>query len=287
MRRRGDRSASVTKGGKSWTGAVMGLALLALLGTVGREATAQEIQRIPDREIRPLLDQIVGASDRVRESVKEDLQRGRGNGGSSGLRELTEEVAVAARRLRSTYRPERPAGTEVEELLRRAERAEQAVFAGTQLHQTRQAWAALPGLLDKLAFAYRTTVKDAGKTGRPARMNDEQIVERVETVQSLASQLRREIGQVYQNRNSQGADWRAREAALVNLQDLAETSKRLAGKVGNTGSGGTEMSQLIRFGKSLQRHFLKEPPSPLLRDRWRSIVLQLNELAREYRLETI
>jgi hypothetical protein len=47
------------------------------------------------------------------------------------------------------------------------------------------------------------------------------------------------------------------------------------------------MGLLIRFGKSLQRHFLKEPPSPLLRDRWRSIVSQLNELAREYRLETI
>lgn len=287
MRRRGVISTFVSRGRQRWAGALAGLALLALLGTVGLESAAQEIQRIPDREIRPLLDQIVGASDRVRDSVKEDLQRGRGNGGSSGLRELTEEVAVAARRLRSAYRPERPAGTEVEELLRRAERAEQAVFASAQLHQTRQAWAALPGLFDKLAFAYRTTVKEAGKNGRPTRMSDQQIVERVETVHSLASQLRREIGQAYQSRNAQGADWRAREAALVNLQDLVETSKRLAGKVGNPGSGGTEMSQLIRFGKSLQRHFLKEPPSPLLRDRWRSIVLQLNELAREYRLETI
>jgi len=287
MRRREVISTFVSRGSQHWAGALAGLALLALLGTVGLESAAQEIQRIPDREIRPLLDQIVGASDRVRDSVKEDLQRGRGNGGASGLRELTEEVAVAARRLRSAYRPERPAGTEVEELLRRAERAEQAVFASTQLQQTRQAWAALPGLFDKLAFAYRTTVKEAGKNGRPTRMSDQQIVERVETVHSLVSQLRREIGQAYQNRNAQGADWRAREAALVNLQDLVETSKRLAGKVGNPGSGGTEMSQLIRFGKSLQRHFLKEPPSPLLRDRWRSIVLQLNELAREYRLETI
>lgn len=287
MRRRGVISTFVSRGSQRWAGTLARLALLALLGTVGLESAAQEIQRIPDREIRPLLDQIVGASDRVRDSVKEDLQRGRGNGGSSGLRELTEEVAVAARRLRSAYRPERPAGTEVEELLRRAERAEQAVFAGTQLHQTRQAWASLPGLFDKLAFAYRTTVKEAGKNGRPTRMSDQQIVERVETVHSLASQLRREIGQAYQSRNAQGADWRAREAALVNLQDLVETSKRLAGKVGNPGSGGTEMSQLIRFGKSLQRHFLKEPPSPLLRDRWRSIVLQLNELAREYRLETV
>jgi len=287
MRRRGVISTFVSRGSQRWAGALAGLALLALLGLVGLESRAQEIQRIPDREVRPLLDEIVRASDRVRESVKEDLQRGRGNGGASGLRELTEEVAVAARRLRSAYRPERPAGTEVEELLRRAERAEQAVFANSQLHQTRQAWAALPGLFDKLAFAYRTTVKEAGKNGRPTRMSDQQIVERVETVHSLVSQLRREIGQAYQSRNAQGADWRAREAALVNLQDLVETSKRLAGKVGNPGSGGTEMSQLIRFGKSLQRHFLKEPPSPLLRDRWRSVVLQLNELAREYRLETI
>ncbi|MFZ4629283.1 MAG: hypothetical protein ACOYNR_13225 [Blastocatellia bacterium] len=281
MRRRGVISTSVSRR------ALAGLALWALLGVLGLEARAQEIQRIPDREVRPLLDEIVRGSDRVRESVKEDLQRGRGNGGTSGLRELTEEVAVAARRLRSAYRPERPAGTEVEELLRRAERAEQAVFANSQLHQTRQAWAALPGLFDKLAFAYRTTVKGAGKSGRPARMSDQQIVERVETVHSLASQLRREIGQAYESRNGSGGDWRAREAALVNLQDLVETSKRLTGKVGNPGSGGTEMGQLIRFGKSLQRHFLKEPPSPLLRDRWRSIVSQLNELAREYRLETI
>jgi hypothetical protein len=267
----------------------VGLTLLLLMATIGLEPKAQEIQRIPDREIRPLLDGIVGASGRVQEAVREDLRSGRGNSAAGAVREASEEVTIAARRLRSTYRPERPAGTEVEELLRRAERAEQAIFAHSQLHQTRQAWATFPELLDKLAFAYRTTVKQAGKNGRPSRMSDRQITERVEAVRGLASQLRREVGEAYQrqNRGSTGGDWRARDAALVNLQELEETSKRMGGKVGNAGSGGTEMSQMIRLGKSLQRHFLKEPPPPVLRDRWRSVVSQLNELAREYRLDTI
>lgn len=237
---------------------------------------------MPDREIKPLLEKITDGSERVRDAIRTDLKGARDSRGDQSLGMVAEDMVTAAKRLRGDYRADGSSATDVEDLLRRAYRVERGIFANPRLTRSRDGWSGFKQLLEQIAFAFHTGWNGEGNVSRAFRMSDHQIESRVDAIREGASRLRKDLNQFY--KSNRAADWRTKDAALVSVQDLEETSHRMSGRIDDQGAGTSEMNEMMRLGKGLQRFFLKEILPTNLRDEWRDIQNLLNDLSVEYRL---
>ena len=264
-------------------GMLLTLALGSLIGN--QPGYAQDLLRYPDKEIRPLLGRIVDFSGKFRDGAREDLREFGGGRDGGLIMETAEELRTAARRLRDDYRPDRPAAGDVEDLMRRAHRAERLVLSRPGMLRAKEAWIDLQPMLEKLAWAFHAEWGTNEKKGRPGRLSDREIDDRLDTIREGATRLRKEMDQYL--RNDRALDWHTRDTVKLQMQEFEQTSKRMQGKIHGAGAGANELAELLRLGKSLHGHFRKNKFPLHLSGNWRIVQAELNDLADEYRLPRI
>jgi hypothetical protein len=235
--------------------AVAVAALLALLAVWPVAAFAQAPVRLPDQDVKKLIDKIWDARDsfegNLDDSVKDSMMKTATT--DAKVRSVLQDLQDNAGKLRDRFKPDYAAGPEVETLLK------QSTMIGAAMDRAaivkgRSQWDELAASLKILAAVYGTTFPlPAGASVR--RLNDRETAEAAETVASSADEIKKQI-----DKNPQLAQ-PDKDAGKQAADAVEKAAKELKSKVADGKTATGELRQVADLLTKL-REFLAAHPTP-------------------------
>jgi len=239
-------------------------------------AQAQSAERLSDKEVKALIEQVYEARDKFEGNLDGQLK-------SSTIRTATREMSVGAilqdlqdnsNKLKERFTADYPASAEVETLLRQATNIDTYMRNNPTVTKGRSEWEKLASTLKSLAGAYATTFPlPEGATVR--RLNDKETAAAADTLKKAADDYK---DRVDDDKNLAPADKTAGKKAA---EDLAKAADALKSRVDDGKPSSAEAKRVVAAATSLSA-FNVSHPVPTAAAAWNDAQRSLNTLQQAF-----
>lgn len=255
--------------------------LLLLIG-LSSIVVAQEPSRIPDKKIKPLLENLSNSVNKYRDALAKGVQKTSVNQGSGeeNIQQYAEDLKVAAKRLKDSYDGKRSVTADVEETLRRARPVNRFMNRNPLVTKSDNEWASVKQNLTTLTQAFNVTSRDLESDSKPTRLSDDQLTMLLDRIKSDSERFRKDLDSAIKLNRS--IDKQSRENVLKTVKDFGESANRAKGKIRNDDAGTPQVKELLRVGGMIDNFMRNNQLTEQSRTKWRDLRRILNEIGRAY-----
>jgi hypothetical protein len=242
-------------------------------------AGAQTGERLSDRDVQQIVDDVNRARDRFEDqldgSIKSSIVRGPAGEVSVSryLDDLQENVAHLRERFSSSY----AASKEAEIVLQQGTEIQRYMSTQPDRFKGQSEWDTLAMQLGRLAAAYRTTFPlPPGAVVR--RMNDAEVASTADQAAKRASELKDQIGR------ESGLPKTARDAARKDVDAFIKQAKTVKSRASDAKPATAEMRELMTRAATLQSFVESQTLLPGTVGAWSALGTPLEALQQAYGL---
>lgn len=218
-------------------------------------AVAQAPVRLSDQQVRKLLDDVYDARDKFEGNLDDSVKNSTMKTGTTDakVQAVLQDLQDNAAKLRDRFKPDYPAGAEVETLLKQANMIN-AAMERADITKGRSQWDQLAATLKSLASVYGTTFPlPDGASVR--RMNDRETAAAAKTAAGAADEIRKQIDK---NKMLAKPD---KDAGKETAAALAKAADSLKSKIADGKPATGEVKQVFDLTSKL-RDFLAAHSMP-------------------------
>jgi hypothetical protein len=258
-----------------WT---IGLAIAAVGAGMVTPVVAAE--RLSDKDVKALLDQIDDERDRFEDQLDGTLKRSviRGPKGEVNVSSFLDDLQENVDKLKGRFAPKYAASAEVTTLLQQGSAIHRFMATRPAGFDGASEWNRLSSSLGALASAYSTTFPVAeGATAR--RLNDQEVKEAALQVAEGADQFKKDLDSSL--KKAKAAE-QARKAAVKEVDALKREARGLADIVGDGRPASSEAVGLIQHAGKLRTASSGWALSPQAQTSWRSVEEGLDKIGQAF-----
>ena len=208
-------------------------------------APATGADRLTDKDVKKLLEQIYQNRDRFEDQLDGKVKRSilRGPRGEVNVEQFLDDLQDNVNRLKERFTSDYAASAEATTVLRQGSDIQRYMSQQPPNFQGASEWNRLASSLEALAAAYGTTFPMAeGASAR--RLNDRELALAAKEIARGADQFKKELRAALERNKS--IDKATREAALAEVESLKQDAKVLSSRLDDGKPASGEAKQLLQ-----------------------------------------
>jgi hypothetical protein len=252
--------------------------LVASLASWSVPGLAQGPERLSDKEVKALVDQVDEGRDKFEGNLDGAFKGStlRGPNGEVKVAAVLQDYQDSTKKLKDRFTPDYSAGIEVATVLRQSNAINTFMEGSKASMKGRSEWDRQVGHLKRLAQAYGTTFPGPdGATVR--RMNDKEAAAAAEAVASAAGRYKNDLGKASMLPKP------AREAARKDVDALIKLANAVKSRTGGGKPATGEVRQLVEQTARVQT-FVDSHPVPEAAANWQAVQSSLGKLQHAFGL---
>jgi len=259
------------------------LGLVWLLGLMVA-LSAQAPNRIVDKEMKPLLEDLEKHVKKFQDTAKDKLKGTTVNTGSgdAAVSQLVADLRDAAKRIKDKYGDESTAAL-ADDVFRRAGHVNRFMQANPLVTGADPQWAAVKGDLDRLAAGYGVTWSNEGSSSRPNRLSDEGLDQLLEAFQKTGKQFTDSMDKALSKDKT--VDKKVRENIKNSLKSLTDTAGKLQDKAEDPDKKSEAylyLGQILQSGGAITTFMESRSLPTEVKQGWVRLCGQLSAVAKAY-----
>jgi len=243
---------------------------VTFLMTVSLVVPAAGADRLTDKDVKKLLEQVNDNRDRFEDQLDGKVKRSilRGPRGEVNVEQFLDDLQENVKHLKERFTENYAASAEATTVLRQGSDIQRYMSQQPPNFQGASEWNRLASSLEALAAAYGTTFPMAeGASAR--RINDREVSQAAKEIAKVADQYKKELRSSLEKDKS--IDKATRDAALGEVDALKRDAKALASRLDGGEPASGEAKQLLQQVAAIQTASSARPPSPAAQSAWTSI----------------
>jgi hypothetical protein len=248
-------------------------------------APAVAAERLNDKDVKQLIEQVNNDRDRFEDQLDGKLKRSiiRGPGGEVNVERYLDDLQENVNKLKDRFASQYAASAEVTTILRQGSDIQGYMSTLPPDFNGASEWNRLSGNLGKLAAAYATTFPiAAGQQAR--RLNDAEVKKAAEDIGKAADQFKKELDSSL--KKDKTVDAATRAAAVTAADGLKEDAKRLASLVGAGRPASGEAQALVQRATAVRAASSARALTPAAKTAWGSVEGGLDQVGQAFGLAT-
>jgi hypothetical protein len=254
------------------------LSLLLILSGAAIAAT-QTGERLSDRDVRQIIDDVDHARDRFEDQLDGSIKSAivRGPTGEVSVSRYLDDLQENVGHLRDRFSPSYAASKEAETVLQQGTEIQRYMSTQPDRFKGQSEWDALAMQLGRLAAAYRTTFPlPADAVVR--RMNDAEVASTADQAAKRADELKDQIGR------ENGLPKTARDAARKDADAFIKQAKTVKSRASDSKPATAEMRELMTRAATLRSFVESQTLMPGTMGAWSALGTPLEALQQAYGL---
>jgi hypothetical protein len=254
------------------------VSLAAAIALCSIPAVAAE--RLTDRDVKTLVEQIEGDRDKFEGALDDDLKRTvmRSSTGEVDVKKVLEDFQQSVGRLKDRLKPEYAGSTEAATVLQQATRIDAYVRQQPTSFKGASEWNKLSGDLKALAGAYGADFPLA-ENATVRRISDREVASSADAIAQSADRLKKAIDADLKMDTTVSAQ--ARQAAVADAGQLGKDAKALRDRVKDGKPSSVELERVQTSAAKLKT-FLDGKTLPTATSVWGDVTAPRATLAQAY-----
>lgn len=243
-------------------------------------------ERITDQEMKQLLKDLEESVKDFQDAAKDKLKKTTLNTGSgdASVKQYVQDLRDAAKRLKDDYR-DRSTAAEAESVFLRAGYIERFMQANPLVTGADRQWAAVKSNLDRVGKAYSVTWGSEGASGRPARLDDDQLKKQLDQLKKAGEQYRDTLDKALSQ--DPAVDKKMRENVREALKNMTDAAGKLKDKLADPlkrDEANRLAAEILRTGDAISTFMESRTLPGSVKTGWAKLRAQLGAVAAAYNI---
>ena len=241
-------------------------------------AQVASADRLPDKDIKQLLERIHNERDRFEDQLDGKLKHSiiRGDRGEVDVEKYLDDLQDNVNKLKDRFTTQYAASAEVTTVLRQATDIQRYMSTLPPNFDGASEWTRLAASLGELAANYGTTLP-LPEGAQARRMNDGELKKAAEDVAKSADQFKKDLDSSL--KTDKTIDVATREASVKEADGVKQDAKKLASAVGDGKPASGEAKALLDSAARMRASTSGRPLSPAAQTAWESVEGGLGKVA--------